>query len=230
MGVVVGLYRIAVAVFALIGTQEIWRDGDPSGLVYFTNQSNLLLAVVFVWAGFASFARQPQPPAWLKGAVTLFILITGLVAYFILPPDAPGEATVVLGLTDGQIVHQLTPAMAFVDFLLFDPHRRLRIKNAALWLLYPVAYCAFTTVRGVVLPDTDYPYGFVDVAEIGYLGLVQNVVLYGVGFFVLGLVIVGIDRVLPRNPVIGPKVPAGSRSGGRSGSARGRGSRSRSES
>ena len=77
------------------------------------------------------------------------------------------------------------------------PHRRLRIRNAAYWLLYPVAYCAFTTVRGVLSPGSDYPYGFVDVSELGYGGLLLNVLIYGVGFFVLGLALVGLDRLLP---------------------------------
>ena len=66
------------------------------------------------------------------------------------------------------------------------PHRRLRIRTAAWWLLYPVAYCAFTTVRGVVSPGSAYPYGFIDVSELGYGGLLLNVVVYGIGFFVLG--------------------------------------------
>jgi hypothetical protein len=180
---------------------------DLEDYVYFTNQSNLLLAVVMLWGGITVLARRTEPPAWLFGAVTLFILITGLVSYLILDPAPPGEEVVALGLTHDQLVHRLTPIAAFVHFVLLVPHRRLRIRNAAYWLLYPVAYCAFSTVRGLLSPTSDYPYGFVDVSELGYGGLVLNVLIYGVGFFVLGLALVGLDRLLPARAIIGRREP-----------------------
>src|SRR5690606_16793697 len=54
-----------------------------------------------------------------------------------------------------------------------------------------------------VSPGSAYPYGFVDLDALGWTGLLVNVVLYGAGFFVLGLLIVGIDRLLPTGPLIG---------------------------
>src|SRR5690606_32125545 len=87
MHVVVGLFRLFVVVLALVGTRAIWRDGDVEGLVYFTNQTGFLVAVVFAWSGAASLLRRAQPPGWLKGAVTLFAAITGLVAWLVLAPE-----------------------------------------------------------------------------------------------------------------------------------------------
>ncbi|MFI2703961.1 Pr6Pr family membrane protein [Cellulosimicrobium composti] len=203
MHVVVGLFRLFLVVLALVGTRAIWRDGDIEGLVYFTNQTGFLIAIVFAWAGVASLLRRRQPPGWFKGAVTLFAAITGLVANLVLAPEDPDAPAVFLGLTDGQIEHELLPVAVFVDFLLLDAHRRLRGLDAARWLLYPLAYFAFTTIRGFVSPGSAYPYGFVDLDALGWTGLLVNVVLYGAGFFVLGLSIVGIDRLLPTGPLIG---------------------------
>jgi hypothetical protein len=203
MHVVVGLFRLFLVVLALVGTRAIWRDGDIEGLVYFTNQTGFLVAVTFVWAGFASLFRRAQPPAWFKGAVTLFAAITGLVAWLVLAPEEPDAPKVFLGLTDGQIEHEVLPLAVFADFVLLDAHRRLRGLDAARWLLYPLAYFAFTTIRGFVSPGSEYPYGFVDLDALGWTGLLVNVVLYGAGFLVLGLVIVGIDRLLPAGPAIG---------------------------
>jgi hypothetical protein len=210
MGIVVGVYRLALAAITFVAL--FWSPSgglslDIEDYVYFTNQSNLLLAVVMLWGGVAVLARRREPQPWLWGAVTLFLLITGLVSYFILDPAPPGEEIIALGLTHDQLVHRLTPIAAFVHYLLMVPHRRLRIRNAAYWLLYPVAYCAFTTVRGVLSPGSAYPYGFIDVSELGYGGLLLNVVIYGIGFFVLGLALVGIDRLLPAQPIIGRRVP-----------------------
>lgn len=205
MRIVVGLYRLALAAItflALFWAPSTGLSFELTDYVYFTNQSNLLLAVVMTWAGVAALTRRTGPPLWLVGAVTLFILITGLVAYLILDPAPPGEEVVALGMTHDQLVHRLTPIAAFVHFVAMVPHRRLRVSHAACWLLYPVAYCAFATVRGLVSPGSAYPYPFVDVSEIGYGGLLLNVVIYGIGFFVLGLVLVGIDRLLPARALL----------------------------
>ncbi|MFC8924185.1 Pr6Pr family membrane protein [Cellulosimicrobium sp. NPDC057127] len=203
MHVVVGIFRLFLVVLALVGTRQIWRDGDVEGLVYFTNQTCFLVAVAFAWAGVASILRRPQPPAWLTGGVTLFAAITGLVSWFVLAPEDPGAPAVFLGLTDGQIEHQVLPLAVVADFLLLTPHRRLRGLTAAQWLLYPLAYFAFTTIRGFVSPGSEYPYGFVDLDALGWAGLLVNVVLYGAGFLVLGLVLVGLDRLLPERALIG---------------------------
>jgi len=210
MGVVVGIYRLALAgitFLALFWAPSTGVTFDIEDYVYFTNQSNLLLAVVMLWGGIAVLARRAEPPPWLFGAVTLFLLITGLVSYLILDPAPPGEEVIALGLTHDQLVHRLTPIATFVHFLLLVPHRRLRIRTAAYWLLYPVAYCTFSTVRGLLSPTSDYPYGFVDVSDLGYDGLVLNVLIYGVGFFVLGLVLVGLDRLLPARAILGRHEP-----------------------
>lgn len=208
MRIVVGVYRLALAAITLIAL--FWSPSggvslDLEDYVYFTNQSNLLLAVVMLWGGIAVLARRREPQPWLWGAVTLFLLITGLVSYFILDPAPPGEEIIALGLTHDQLVHRLTPIATFVHFLLMVPHRRLHVRTAAWWLAYPVAYCAFSTIRGVVSPGSPYPYGFVDVSEIGYGGLMKNVVIYAIGFFLLGLALVGIDRLLPARVLIGPR-------------------------
>lgn len=210
MRVVVGTYRLALAAIGLLALFWAPSTGltfDLEDYVYFTNQSNLLLALVMLWGGVAVLAGRREPTPWVFGAVTLFLLITGLVSYLILDPAPPGEEVVALGLTRDQIVHRLTPIAAFVHFVLMVPHRTLRIRSAASWLLYPVAYCTFTTVRGLLSPDSDYPYGFIDVSELGYGGLLLNVLIYGVGFFVLGLALVGVDRLLPAQALLGRHEP-----------------------
>lgn len=203
MHVVVGIFRLFLVVLALVGTRTIWRDGDVEGLIYFTNQTCFLVVVAFTWAGIASLLRRRQPPAWFTGAVTLFAAITGLVSWFVLAPEDPDAPAVFLGLTDGQIEHEVLPLAVVADFLLLTPHRRLRGLTAAQWLLYPLAYFAFTTIRGFVSPGSEYPYGFVDLDALGWAGLLVNVVLYGAGFLVLGLVLVGLDRMLPARALIG---------------------------
>jgi hypothetical protein len=71
VNVAVALFRFAVAWFALPGVRTVFLEGDLDSLVYFTNQSGIMFAVVMFWAGIASLRGRGQPPAWFKGAVTL---------------------------------------------------------------------------------------------------------------------------------------------------------------
>ncbi len=203
MNYVIALFRLFVAWLALLGTKEIWLEGDLHGLVFFTNQTGFMLAAVMVWGAIAQVTRVRQPPAWFKGAVVVFLIITALVSYFVLDPEAADAPTLVLGMTSGTIEHELNPLLAVVDFLLFEAHRRLRWRHAALWLLYLVAYATFTTIRAEVITSPDYPYGFLDVGALGWGGFLLNVAMYGVGFYVIGLAVVGIDRLLPARALLG---------------------------
>jgi len=209
---VVAVFRLCVAVLALIATHEIWLEGDMDALVYFTNQSGLMLAVLMTWGAWAAAGRAglvparwraPEPVAWFAGAVTLYLAITGLIAHFVLDPPDPNLAATFLGLTSAQIEHQITPVAAVVDFVLFAPHRRLRLRHALLWLTYLYAYAVFALIRAELLAEPDYPYGFIDLGELGWGGLAANIAMYSVIFAVLGCVLVGIDRLLRRRALIG---------------------------
>jgi hypothetical protein len=195
MQLLIAFFRLALAFFAFRGTLTAWTFADPHSFVFFTTQTNLLLGLCFTWSGFATLFPYRQPPVWLKGALLLYILITGLVAFFILDPPDPNLPKVFLGLTIMDMVHIVTPSMATIECLLFERHRQLRIKNAALWLLYPVIYFICILIIVGICPSIGYPYPFIDLNVLDTIDVVGNVVTYAIGFFILGLVIVGVDSI-----------------------------------
>lgn len=144
---------------------------------YFTVLSNILAAVLF-----ASLAVRPD---WMsssgrfRGAVTLFMVITGLVYAVLLRPI---EADV--GLTDqwvNWVLHSLGPAAALIDWLLFPPDPLAR-SSLWIWLIFPAAYLAVTLIRG---PIADwYPYPFLDPSHTGGYGAVAMWSLLILLFFV----------------------------------------------
>lgn len=212
MDAVVVVFRLCVALLALIATHEFWLEGSMDDLVYFTNQSGLMLAVLMLWGAWAAAGRAgmmpprwrlAEPPGWFAGAVTLFVAITGLIAHLVLDPPDPNLTATFLGLTEPQIEHQITPIAAVLDFLLFAPHRRLGFRHAFWWLSYLYAYAIFALVRGELLAEPSYPYGFIDLGELGWGGLLLNIAIYSVLFAVLGCVLVGIDRLLRRRALVG---------------------------
>ncbi|GAA4618636.1 Pr6Pr family membrane protein [Saccharopolyspora hordei] len=196
------LYRTAVLVVAVLGVYLTTKDGVLSSLVYFTVQSNVLVAVVFAWTCWATLRGRGQPPAWLKGATTVAIAITGLV-YNLVLADAPFQMTPgTSGTADlsNQLVHVVTPIAVVADWLLFDEHRRFRWAWAITWLAHPIGYLVFALVRGALLDGPHrYPYPFLDLDALGHDGLALNVLVYGGAFWLLGLALVAVDRALPRN-------------------------------
>lgn len=203
MDLFAAVFRLSIAVLALAATKEVWLDLQPHELTRFTNQANLMLAVVMIWAALASLGLFRQPPAWFKVGVLMLLSVTGLVVFFILGPESPDAPIRFLGMTQGTIEHQLTPVLALIDFLVLDAHRRLRWSAPAIWLSYMIAYVVFALVRAALIAEPHYEYGFINLADLGWGGLIRNVVLLSIGFGVLGLVYVAVDRVLPAHPLLG---------------------------
>lgn len=210
MRILAGIVRLAAAAAAIAGTATTWSGARAWDWVFFTNQSNLAFAFVMLWAGAASLVRGVQPPAWLKGCVTLYMAITGLMALLVLPPAVMSPDTLmVLGVPVPTVVHVVTPIMAVTDFLFLDAHRRFAWHYALTWLAYFPVYLAFVLLRAVIFPDAPlpngslYPYPFLDVTQIGWAQLGINAATYLAAFLAGGAVLCLIDRILPDRPIIG---------------------------
>lgn len=199
----VGIYRLIIAFFCFSGTYEGWLLGIGSKWVYFTFETNAVLGLIMLWAGAASLLKGIQPPAWLKGCLTLYIIITGLVAWLILPPADPATTTHLYGMMTSTMVHIIAPILASIDFVLFDPHRRYQWHYSLSWLAYFPFYVAFVVIRAQIWPNAGpgkdpYPYGFIDLKALGWQQFGINIVTYALAFFVMGLLLFVIDRILPK--------------------------------
>ena len=201
---VVLAHRVLIVLLVLTGV--LYGDGSPTPgewaarFVYFTIQSNTILAAVLAWSVVAGLRGRGHPPAWLKGGAALFVTITGVVYNTVLNPGG-GEGAVLLlqGEVENDTLHVLVPLLAVLDVLLWDRHGLLRWRHAALWLLYPLAYFGFVLARGPLVAGTDrYPYFFVDVDRYGYPGVLRNALVCTVAFWLLGVLFVAADRLLAR--------------------------------
>ncbi len=202
MGIVVQLYRVAVALLAAAGTSGVWLFLQFDQLRYFTNLTGLAILVVMTWAVVGRLVRRTGPPTWATGAVTLFGVVTGLVALLVLAPEPASTPPMVLGLTYGQVMHQVLPIAVLVDFILFTPHRRLRLSHAAAWAAVPVGYLVLSVLAGSLL-GSGYPYPFIDVGALGWGSVLAHLVGVAVGAVGLAVALVGLDRALRPGAVIG---------------------------
>ncbi|WP_107469390.1 Pr6Pr family membrane protein [Streptomyces sp. Tue6028] len=201
-------FRIFVALVAAAGvTIDLLAGSALHVLAYFTIQANILVAVTFaVSARRAWAARRPLSGA-VTGATLLYIVITGLVYHLILT-DRPGgfSMTGEAGAPTGwpwvadQLLHTVTPIVVIADWLLLTHPGRTALRHAATWVLYPLFYLVFSLIRGAMLapgtPDR-YLYPFVDVDRHGYVGILGNTAILGLGFYALALVTIAVDHLRP---------------------------------
>lgn len=207
---VAAAYRLALALLATGAVLIETLAGSLTRILsYFAVQSAVLLAVVMLAsARRAWLARHPLPGA-ITGAALLYVTMAALVHHILLADTAPRFT-----MADGpagpawleplaaHTLHTVLPVAALLDWLLLSPSARMHLREAATWLLYPMAYLVFTLARGELLPGspTRYLYPFLDVAGDGYRSVLANALLLGLAFYALAVLLVALDHARP-NPV-----------------------------
>lgn len=208
--IIVSAFRIIIGILALTGTSQAWLWHVPQNLVYFTVQSNIAVGIVFIWAGVSTLLQGYQPPAWLKGAVTLYIGITGLVANIILERPDISKGMFFYGIPQDYIVHSIVPLCVFIDFIFADPHRRFKWHYPLSWMIYIYCWLIFVVIRALIWPTAGvaagstnpWPYPFVNIPELGVQKTIINLLVYSAVFLVLGYILYGIDRLMPAKPLL----------------------------
>jgi len=159
-------------------------------LSYFTNLSNLLVAVVLTM-----LARNPERRGAVWSAVRMdslvMISITGLIYAIVLALDAQVEG---LDIIVNAMKHYIVPAMTVLLWLLLGPRRQLTFGSVFTALVIPIAWAGYTLIRGEFIAA--YPYGFLNVVAYGLPAVVVNIAGVAALGIVLGLLFWGIDRLL----------------------------------
>ena len=185
-------YRIVLAAYGLtavvVQLGEVLRHhgGVINFFSFFTIQSNLLAAAVFIYG--ATRAVRPGDDA-LRGAATTYMAITGVV-YAVLLSHLQAAADSSLGWVNVAL-HKVLPLLVFLDWLLVPPVRRLRFGRALTWLIYPIAYGTYTLIRGASAHWYPYPFLNADQNSAGRLALNCVVVLIASSAFIWIVVFLG---------------------------------------
>ena len=176
-------------------------------LSFFTIQSNILVLIVAL-----TLVVNPDRdgPIWriLRLDALLGITITGLVFDLILihyVHPSGWQLVATIGF------HYIAPWATLLGWLLFGPRPRIDRTTMAWAFLWPIAWIAYTFIRGAVVHW--YPYPFLDVDEVGYGTAIGSTLI----ILALAIVLVAIFRRIDRIRTIGGKpqqfqAPATSRS------------------
>jgi hypothetical protein len=172
---------LGLLVFAAIVTQitdELLHDAFKPGeyFAYFTIESSMINVVVLLVGGVLALRGRAETELFtsVRVAVLSYAVITAAV-YNVLLRNIP--STGYHGVQwPNEVMHVWVPILIVLDWL-FAPGRA-RVGWARLWLVvsYPLAWLAFTMLRGAVTGW--YPYPFL---EPGGPGGIPSVLVYVVG-------------------------------------------------
>jgi len=98
-------------------------------------------------------------------------------------------------LAADMILHTVVPILAVIGWVCFGPGGRVSRRVVVLSLVFPVAWLAFTLIRGAAIGW--YPYPFIDVTKIGYIRAVVNAVWVALLFLGIAAGATAFDRRLP---------------------------------
>ena len=159
---------------------------------YFTELSNILIVIWYFNKAFFKEKFKFFNKDSVRGAITLYICVTGLIFFFIL-----NEIWRTHGLThiEQYILHGLSPVAFILDYLLFSKKGIYKFKSVLLWILFPIGYLFYVMIVGCIIHV--YPYPFLNMNTLTIGQLINNLSHILIpAFIIVGLLIVVLDRLI----------------------------------
>ena len=200
VAVIVLASLVAQFVLSLTGVGTIEPDVAAGTRVirffsFFTIMSNILFCAVSITLAIKPDRREGLVWRVLRLDAVLCMAVTGLVFVTVLRglEDLSGLRV----FTDAGL-HYVAPPLAVLGWLLFGPRPRITQRVVYLATVLPIAWAAYTLLRGAVVDW--YPYPFIDVIEHGYGQVLVNIVVVATLFVAFGLLFWYLDRRLAASP------------------------------
>lgn len=145
---------------------------------YFTNLANLLAALVFIRTASKQLTGAPVTTLddALRFMAAINMVIVGIVFAILLRNVDLGSLRPWINI----LLHYVMPVLVFVDWLIDPPRNKINLGLLLRVLLFPIAYLAYTLIRGNQL--NWYPYPFLNPVTVGGYG---NVAMYAAGITIV---------------------------------------------
>ncbi|WP_010203396.1 Pr6Pr family membrane protein [Salinibacterium sp. PAMC 21357] len=188
---IVGLLRLVVAALVLASiTTQVVDESIHNDFVakeyfsYFTIQSSLINVVILALSGLVVWRRERESTLLgvFRASVVSYAVVTAVV-YNVLLRGLPDEGYIGIQWPN-EIIHVWAPLFLFVDWMLSPSRPVLRLRDVRIVIIYPVAWLAFTLVRGTI--DGWFPYPFLQPnGPDGWGGVIVYVL--GIAAFIIAI-------------------------------------------
>ena len=158
---------------------------------YFTILTNFLVAVVF--SSLAARGTQMRA-SWIVAGSMLSILLVGIIYALLLH----GKVELAGGSAVANVLlHMATPVLVALFWIILTPKGELTWSHPLLWAIYPLAYLAYSLIRGG--QTGKYPYPFLDPGLVGWKQTMLSTLVIAVAFLICSYTLVALDhRLAPR--------------------------------
>lgn len=205
------IYKLLVVMCLAIGiTVNVLNTISVKALLsYFTMQSNIICLVAFIIFIVLDFIKKDYKNGdgyyIIKGAITIAILVTGIVYNIALSPmnfkmdfQTSTEISTLL-------VHLFSPILVFLDYLLFDKKGNFKLCYPIFWLVIPLNYIIYVYLYSSlggkffgIGGSREFAYFFLDYNKIGYIGVLKWMVVFIFGILMLSYILICIDYKMAR--------------------------------
>jgi hypothetical protein len=192
---VLGWAGLSIQLYLIFYSRWTLEASLLGGLVsffsYFTVLTNTLVATVLTCelTSRESAARRWFLQPWVSSGIAVSIAVVGLAYNVLLRHLWHPQGWQWLA---DELMHDVMPLLFLAYWWCCVPKGALRLRHIAAWVIYPVVYFAYSLWRGHLLAV--YPYPFIDVEKLGYPQVFVNAGGVLVGFVVIALVLIGLDR------------------------------------
>ena len=176
-----------------------WESGASllGGLInffsFFTVLTNTLAVVVLSYALVTrnSPAKRFFLAPRISSGIAVSIVVVGVAYNLLLRHLWQPEG---FQFVADELLHDVMPVLFFIYWWRRVPKGNLRLKDIGGWVIYPLVYFAYALLRGDLLGQYQYP--FIDVSTLGYPQVFVNAGGILLGFVLVALVVVGLDRLI----------------------------------
>jgi hypothetical protein len=118
---------------------------------------------------------------FLRGAVTLYMTMTGII-YILLLGNTPSILVPWVNI----VLHYIMPFAMLLLWVLVPPYKAIPYKRALYWLIFPIVYLIYSLVRGMYA--NWYPYPFIDPTVNGWPSVIVTSLVIALSVLVVAKV------------------------------------------
>lgn len=196
-----GIFRLAIGL-SLLGS-VLWQVTDRLAanlfrpfeyFAFFSINSSILAGIVLALSGLALLQGKDESERLhtFRLIATVSMIIVGVVYHALLGDSAVDARDVGYAwpVLPNLIIHTYAPILIVVDYLLSIKGYKPSWKKAWWVVVYPLAWLAFSLVRGLL--DGWWPYWFINPnSEGGVIGMLTYVLIIAAAFIALGFIVLG---------------------------------------
>lgn len=188
--IIVVVSSVAGTIMSAMASTESFMGGETV-FMYFTIQSNILIALVCLIGCIMILMNRPCSKVWyvIKLVATVSITLTGMVFCFVLAPGMANAWTL-----SSILLHALVPLLSVIDFFVICNVMKVKKINA-LWVTVPPLLYAIYSGIGYVrnwefFEGHNYPYFFLNWgSEAGAIGFSDSAPFMGPVWWILILLV-----------------------------------------